>query len=85
MILGLNVNEGCYYIKVVYLKLIHLKMMKCEHGFYINHDRRHLIELLYPGHEKKQYMIMMSRMLLICFIIRIFIALMFVIVIGKVM
>ena len=33
------------------------------------------------GHEKKQYMKVMSRMLLICFIIGIFIALIFVIVI----
>ena len=50
VILGLNVNEGCYYINVVYTKLIHLKTKQCEHEFYINHDKRNLMELLYPLH-----------------------------------
>ena len=44
--LGLNVNEGCYYIKVVYTKLIHVKTEQYEHEFYINHDKRNLMELL---------------------------------------
>ena len=50
VILNLNVSKWCYYIKVVYPKLIHLKMKQWEHGFYINHDGRDLMELLYPLH-----------------------------------
>ena len=50
VLLGLNVSEGCYYIKVIYTKLKHLNMKQCEDGFYINHDGRDMMELLYPIH-----------------------------------
>ena len=89
VILGLNVHEGCYYIKVVYIKLIVLEMKQCEHECYIHHNGRPDIAttsfLLSPqnGHEDKQYMKIISRILLICFIIGIFTALLFVIVIDK--
>ena len=86
MILSLNVNEECYSIKMIYPKSIHLKTKQYKHEFYINHDKKTVDGAIISfsltptnGHEKKQYMKIMSRMLLMCFIIEIFIALMFVI------
>ena len=35
---GLNVNEGCYSMKVVYTKLILIEMKQCEHECYIHQD-----------------------------------------------
>ena len=77
MILGLNVRELCYYIKVIYIKPIHLKKKQCEHEFYIYVPRWKIPNgaatsfSLTPknGHEKKQIMKIMSRMLLIYFIL----------------
>ena len=37
---SLNVYEGCYSIKVVYIKLIFIEMKQCNHGCYIHQDGR---------------------------------------------